>query len=171
MNDRLGKWELDTINCCHALDGLRGLPDECIDLVVTSPPYNLRNSTGGGFSGSLSDKGMWKAAQMVNGYSDYADNLPHEVYVAWQREVLTEAFRVVRPSGAVFYNHKWRVQGGLWQRLADDITDGFPVRQIIIWQRAGGINFNDGYFVPTYEVCLPDRQTRFQTAFRGKRLW
>ena len=30
---------------------------------------------------------------------------------------------------------------------------GFPVRQIIIWQRNGGIRaFNPGYFLPTYEV-------------------
>jgi modification methylase len=40
-----------------------------------------------------------------------------------------------------------------------DIIEGFPVRQIIIWQRKGGINFNPGYFLPTYEViyliCKP----------------
>jgi modification methylase len=33
-----------------------------------------------------------------------------------------------------------------------DIVSGFPVRQIIIWKRKGGINFNAGYFLPTYEV-------------------
>ena len=33
-----------------------------------------------------------------------------------------------------------------------DILEGFPVRQIIIWKRKGGINFNPGYFLPTYEV-------------------
>ena len=33
-----------------------------------------------------------------------------------------------------------------------DIVGGFPVRQIIIWQRAGGINFSDHFFLPTYEV-------------------
>ena len=26
------------------------------------------------------------------------------------------------------------------------------MRQIIIWKRKGGINFNPGYFLPTYEV-------------------
>ena len=30
------------------LEVLRKLPDESIDLVVTSPPYNLKNSTGNG---------------------------------------------------------------------------------------------------------------------------
>lgn len=33
-----------------------------------------------------------------------------------------------------------------------DIVKGFPVRQVIIWRRKGGINFNPGYFLPTYEV-------------------
>ena len=59
--------------------------------------------------------------------------------------------RVLAEDGAIFYNHKWRVQGGLLQDRAD-IVEGFPVRQVIIWQRNGGINFNPGYFLPTYEV-------------------
>ena len=29
-----------------------------------------------------------------------------------------------------------------------DIVAGFPVRQVIIWHRSGGINFNLGYFMP-----------------------
>ena len=33
-----------------------------------------------------------------------------------------------------------------------DIIRDLPVRQIIIWRRKGGINFNPGYFLPTYEV-------------------
>ncbi len=41
--------------------------------------------------------------------------------------------RVLKEDGAIFYNHKWRIQEGLIQEL-HDIVDGFPVRQIIIWQ-------------------------------------
>ena len=67
--------------------------------------------------------------------------------------------RVLSEDGAIFYNHKWRVQGGILQDRHDIVGD-FPVRQIIIWQRHGGINFNPGYFLPTYEViyliCKPD---------------
>ena len=59
--------------------------------------------------------------------------------------------RVLKHDGAIFYNHKWRVQNGLIQDRAE-ILEGFPVRQIIIWKRKGGINFNPGYFLPTYEV-------------------
>ena len=77
--------------------------------------------------------------------------MPHKKYAKWQREILTEIMRILKPNGAFFYNHKWRVQAGLIQDR-QDIVQGFPVRQIIIWQRAGGINFNKGYFLPTYEV-------------------
>src|SRR5260364_404403 len=72
-------------------------------------------------------------------------------YVAWQRACLIEMLRLLPEHGAIFYNHKWRVQDGLLQDR-HDIVGQFPVRQIIIWRRKGGINFNAGYFLPTYEV-------------------
>lgn len=39
---------LDKIICGDCLDVMRKMPDKCLDLVVTSPPYNLKNSTGNG---------------------------------------------------------------------------------------------------------------------------
>ena len=130
---------------------MKTIPSESIDLVVTSPPYNLRNSTGNGMKDGRG--GKWSNAALLNGYekADYKDDLPHEEYVDWQRSCLKEMMRVLKPNGAIFYNHKWRVQAGLLQDRSD-IVDGFPVRQIIIWRRKGGINFNKGYFLPTYEV-------------------
>ncbi|EMN6591983.1 site-specific DNA-methyltransferase, partial [Escherichia coli] len=71
--------------------------------------------------------------------------------------------RVIKDDGAIFYNHKWRVQKGLIQDR-HDIVDGFPVRQIIIWQRNGGFNFNPGYFVPTYEVIYMITKPNFKLA-------
>lgn len=41
---------LDKIICGDAVKVMRSLPDESIDLVVTSPPYNLKNSTGNGMN-------------------------------------------------------------------------------------------------------------------------
>jgi len=50
------------------------------------------------------------------------------------------------------------VQDGLLQDRSE-IVQGFPIRQIIIWHRNGGVNFNDGYFLPSYEclflICKP----------------
>ena len=133
------------------------MPAGSIDIVVTSPPYNLRNSTGNGMKNGSG--GKWENAQLLQGYDKSDDAMPHGEYVKWQRSCLEAMMRVLRQDGAIFYNHKWRVQAGRLQDRAD-IVDGFPVRQIIIWKRAGGINFNAGYFLPTYEViyliCKPD---------------
>ena len=131
------------------LEVMRSLPDGSVGVIVTSPPYNIRNSSGNGLKNG--NGGKWPNAALQNGYGQHADSMPHEDYVAWQRRCLAEMFRLLRPDGAIFYNHKWRVQKGLLQDRSD-IVDGFPVRQIIIWHRAGGINFNPGYFLPNYEV-------------------
>ena len=128
---------------------MKQLPDTAFDLVVTSPPYNLKNSTGNGMKDGRG--GKWKNAELVNGYSHHDDCMPHDEYAQWQYECLTEMYRLLRDTGAIFYNHKWRVQDGMLQDRADIIRD-LPVRQIIIWKRKGGINFNAGYFLPTYEV-------------------
>jgi modification methylase len=155
--DKLMKHWLNKVHCDDCIKIMNKMPASSIDLVVTSPPYNLRNSTGNGMKDGRG--GKWKNAALINGYAENDDAMPHEEYVAWQRDCLTAMMRVLREDGAIFYNHKWRVQGGLLQDRAD-IVAGFPVRQIIIWQREGGINFNAGYFLPTYEViyliCKPD---------------
>jgi len=144
-----------------SIEIMKKIPSETIDLVVTSPPYNLKNSTGNGMKDGRG--GKWANAALVNGYSHYDDNMPHNEYAEWQRNCLTEMMRVVKDDGAIFYNHKWRVQGGLIQDRQDIIRD-FPVRQIIIWKRKGGINFNPGYFLPTYEVIYLITKPKFKLA-------
>jgi len=147
--------------CGDCLEIMRQMPDGCIDLVVTSPPYNLKNSTGNGMKNG--SKGKWANAALQKGYSHHDDNMSHESYVEWQRNCLTEMMRLLRDDGAIFYNHKWRVQNGLLQDR-QDIVAGFPVRQIIIWRRKGGFNFNPGYFLPTYEVIYLIAKKDFKLA-------
>ena len=155
------------IHCGDSIEVLNRMPDESVDLFVTSPPYNLRNSTGNGMKDGRG--GKWSNAALINGYSHHDDAMPHCEYVAWQRECLTAMLRVLTPDGAIFYNHKWRVQGGLLQNR-QDIVGGFPVRQIIIWHRDGGFNFNPGYFLPTYEVIYLICKPQFRLAPKANAL-
>jgi len=152
----MAEW-VGKVHCGDCVELMNKMPPESVDLIVTSPPYNLRNSTGNGMKDGRG--GKWQNAQLINGYDTHEDAMPYDEYVAWQRACLSSMWRVLRSDGAIFYNHKWRVQGGLLQDRAE-IVAGFDVRQIIIWKRAGGINFNPGYFLPTYEViymiCKPD---------------
>ena len=148
------------------LEVLRKLPDESIDLVVTSPPYNLKNSTGNGMKDGRG--GKWANAALIEGYENYDDCMPNDEYAKWQHEVLLECLRVIKDDGAIFYNHKWRVQAGLIQDRRDIVYD-VPLRQIIIWQRKGGINFNAGYFLPTYEVIYLIAKKNFKLAPHSNR--
>ena len=52
---------LDRIICGDALTIMRTMPDESIDLVLTSPPYNLKNSTGNGMKDGRG--GKWSSAR------------------------------------------------------------------------------------------------------------
>lgn len=156
------KYPNDFINkivCGDVIDVMKQIPDGSVDLVITSPPYNLKNSTGNGMKDGRG--GKWANAALQNGYSHHEDSMPHEDYVKWQRAGLNEMMRVIPDDGAIFYNHKWRVQGGLLQDR-QDIVSGFPVRQIIIWRRKGGFNFNPGYFLPTYEVIYLIAKPKFK---------
>ena len=75
------------IICGDCLDVMKKMPDESVDLVVTSPPYNLKNSTGNGMKDGRG--GKWANAALQKGYSHYDDNMPHHEYVTWQQTCLT----------------------------------------------------------------------------------
>ena len=98
----------DKVLVGDVLETLKSIQDNTFDFGFTSPPYNLKNSTGNGMKDGRG--GKWENAKLISGYADYDDNMPHEEYVAWQRAVLTEMMRVIKDDGAFFYNHKWRVQ-------------------------------------------------------------
>lgn len=147
-NISLAEWT-GKVHCMDCIALMNMLPAESIGMIVTSPPYNIKNSTGNGLKNGSG--GKWPQAGLLQGYEDHSDDMPYPEYVIWQRKCLEAMMRVLRRDGAIFYNHKWRVQNGLIQDRAE-ILEGFPVRQIIIWKRKGGINFNPGYFLPTYEV-------------------
>lgn len=164
--ERLDRY-LNRIVTGDSIRVMREMPPESIGLVVTSPPYNLKNSTGNGMKDGRG--GKWSRAALLDGYDAHDDNMPHDEYVAWQREALAEMYRLLRPDGAIFYNHKWRVQAGLLQDRSD-IVDGLPVRQLIIWRRKGGINFNPGYFLPTYEVIYLIAKPEFRLAPKANAL-
>ena len=122
--ERLSRW-VNKIHCGDCVEVLSKMPPDSIETIVTSPPYNLRNSSGGGLKNGSG--GKWENAELLHGYSETDDCLPYDEYVRWQRDCLKAMMRVLKSDGAIFYNHKWRVQRGLLQDRSE-IVDGFPVR-------------------------------------------
>lgn len=116
---------------------LNSLPRGLVSGVVTSPPYN-RNQDGRISAGHTMVKQLTK-----QGYADYDDAMPWPDYIAWQREFLSAALDCVggpRGSGVVVYQHGRTIARHLEQRYDFAILDGFPVRQTIIWDKAGFTN-------------------------------
>ena len=153
-----------------------------VDLVFTSPPYNLGNTSGGGFPTedtshrwpgkkmghyssdapmrSRGGQGKWAragaAGGLAHGYGAHKDDMPHDAYVEWQGAILSACWRLLTPTGAIFYNHKPRVLDG---RLVAPL-DYVPlllrehVRQEIVWKRSGGINFSPAFYLPMHERLI-----------------
>lgn len=156
------------IICGDSLQVMNKLPNECVDLVVTSPPYNLRSGTGAGIRRNHSSGSSYPDV-MLKGYDRHNDDLPREEYVAWQRACLREMMRLIPEHGAIFYNHKWRIQRGLLQDHRE-IIEHLPVRQIIIWKRPGGVNFSRRFFLPTFEVVYLIAKSGFRLAPKANAL-
>ena len=65
---------------------MKTLSEGCIDLVVTSPPYNCGIK-----------------------YDTHIDNLPMDEYWSWTREWLTETYRLIKDDGRVSINIPYEV--------------------------------------------------------------
>lgn len=115
-----------------------------------------------------------KASKLKNGYANHGDNLEYDEYVRWQKSVLLECWRLLSDDGAIFYNHKPRLQMGLLQ-TPFDLNPGLPVRQIIIWNRGTCVNFSQRFYAPACEwiavFAKPDFKLRDTAASALGDVW
>lgn len=126
-----------------------------IDLVLTSPPYNLGQTSHNGSE--------WR--RLANGYASHDDSMPYEDYVAWQQRVLTLAWNTLSDTGAVYYQHKPRVKDrGVI--LPFELNPGLPLRQIVTWNRGSGFMRQFTCYVPSYEWILIFAKERFRITTR-----
>ncbi len=131
-----------------------------VDLVVTSPPYNL-NGDGHSSSGTY-------FRNLGAGYVEHSDAMPHAEYVAWQQSVISTCWDHLTDEGAIFYNHKPRVRGNRVTLPLELVPDHVPCRQIIIWDRGSGFNRQLTYFVPAHEWILLLARPAFRLTTRSQ---
>jgi site-specific DNA-methyltransferase (adenine-specific) len=101
---------------CRSSEAMEELPDDCVALMVTSPPYNVGK--------------------------DYDVDLSLEEYLGLLKRVLSETYRVLEPGGRVAVNVAnlgRRPYLALNHRVAALLEDlGFLLRGEIVWQKAQG---------------------------------
>jgi len=91
--------------------GMKTLPEESIDIVVTSPPYNLG----------------------IN-YQNYNDNLSSKEYLRWSLDWAGEVRRILKPEGSFFLN-VGATPANPWMpyELALTLRDLFQLQNTIHW--------------------------------------
>jgi len=117
-----------------ALDILKKIDDNFVDLGITSPPYNK----GGKYKG-------WLVKNVK--YNTTIDNVPEGIYQEQQIKVLDEIFRITKPGGSFFYNHKTRwTQGKMLHPIEWILKSKWTIRQEIIWDRMIAANIRGWRF-------------------------
>lgn len=132
-----------TLHHGDCLEVMAGMEAGSVDCIVTSPPYNQLEQTGGGIHG----RGGWLANVQDNGYPDAMDEAS---YQQWMQAVLDECLRVCR--GTVWVNHKTRYRNRRAIHPLDFLHG--PLWCEIVWARPGGIALGARRFVPSHELIL-----------------
>lgn len=114
------------------LEGMTSIPEETIDLVVTSPPYNLGIA-----------------------YGSYVDRQDREDYLEWCHQWATQLRRILKPLGSFFLNLGASPSNPLLpHELVLRLGNQFVLQNTIHWVKAitidddKGETFSRGHFKP-----------------------
>lgn len=118
----------------NTLEILKKIDSETIDLGITSPPYNKGEKHKG-----------WLVKNVL--YDNVEDKKSEQQYQQEQIAVLNELYRVIKPGGSFFYNHKTRWERGIMLHPIEWLLKtNWLIRQEIIWDRTIAANIRGWRF-------------------------
>lgn len=128
---------LDKIHLGDCLEVMKTLPDNSVDLVITSPPYNnWRNRRT-----QANRSSYWKRTNIV--YENHNDKESDDKYEQGQIDVLNEMLRILKPTGTICYNHKDRIFNfEVTTPISWILKSNAVYRQRITWDRCGMQAYN-----------------------------
>lgn len=137
-----------TINCESCLDTMARMATGSVDLVVTSPPYNMNLRI---MNGKYCSRQIVK--EFTTKYKDFDDNLPIDEFLTLHRNILSELIRV---SDIVFYNIQV-VTGSkrAFFKLIGEFADN--LKEIIVWDK--------GHAQPAMSEGVLNRQSELILVF------
>jgi DNA modification methylase len=107
---------------------MNDLPEKCVDLIITSPPYNSTPRRGG-----PADKGR---------YDVYRDWKSEEEYINWTIEIFKGYDKVVKNNRVVLYNFSYTIENPtLPYKLVSEIANNtnWELADTIIWKKKTAI--------------------------------
>lgn len=132
---------------------MKKLPDNHIDITITSPPYNKTNRT--------------MKRRVAVRYRDFKDNLHMEDYRDNQIAVMDELYRITKPGGHCFYVHKVQYVNKECEHPITWLTKTlWNIREEILWlKNESGYNVNPYRFITKdiriYWLYKPDPDVVF----------
>lgn len=128
---------LDKIYLGDCVEVMKTFPDDSVDLIVTSPPYNnWRNRRT-----QANRSSYWKRTNIV--YENHNDKQSDEDYEKGQIDALNEMLRVLKPTGTICYNHKDRIFNfQVTTPISWILKSNAIYRQRITWDRCGMQAYN-----------------------------
>jgi len=147
--DTLRRWsriELNKIYNEDCLEGMKRMGDKSVDVVITSPPYNMNLRVSG-------DK--YTSRQIVKEfstkYANFNDNLPMDEYRDFNKKVLDECLRV---SSLVFYNVQ--ILTGNKRALFELIGHySDKLKEVIVWDKVNAQPaMREGVMNSQFEIIL-----------------
>ena len=131
------------------LTELKKIDDNRIDCIITSPPYNLK-----ALRGNIKQNNHTNKSVNID-YDNYNDDMDEDEYKKWQIDVLNECFRIIKPTGSIFYNHKIRRWNKILHHPWDFLSQSnAKLYQQIIWDRGNSSNVRKEYLLPTTELIF-----------------
>lgn len=134
-----------------SLDLLKGLPDGCVDAVVTDPPY----SSGGMFRGDRTNAtttSKYVQSGQKKEYADFlGDNRDQRSHLAWSRLWLAECLRVAKPGAPIMVFTDWRQLPTTTDAIQ---VGGWIWRGIVVWDKTPGVRPTKGRFTAQAEYIV-----------------
>lgn len=128
------------------LEVMKTIESNTISCIVTSPPYNKKGLIGKVKLGNQ----VWKKFNID--YDSYGDDLLESEYQEWMINVLNEMYRIIKPDGSIFFNHKGRRHKNKLHLPTDFISKSkLNVYQLIIWNRLSSPNIRKDVLLPCTE--------------------
>lgn len=128
------------------LELMKGIPDKSIDLVLTSPPYNMRTRIRNGKYTTRE-----KSEHFSKKYKHFGDDLSIEDFYSFHKKCLVEMLRI---SKIVIYN--FQIVTGSKEAFFKIIGDfNKDIKDIIIWDKGfGQPAMHEQVLNSSYEIIL-----------------
>jgi len=121
--------ELNQVICGDCLEVMKDIPDKSIDMIFTSPPYNMRTRIRNGKYTTRE-----KSEHFSKKYSNFDDALPIDEFYDFHKKCINEMLRI---SKIVIYN--FQIVTGSKEAFFKIIGDfSKDIKDIIIWDKGFG---------------------------------